>query len=606
MGRSAVYAAALVCALGSVTPAIAQPDLEGDWRSIRHEDLPDRGPGVGLGDYAGIPLTDAARQFAESWDAAQLSMPQQQCRVHVSPYSYRGPLNLRISAQRDPRTQEIFAYQHYISTYEQTRTIYMDGRPHPPSYAPHTWMGFSTGRWQGDRLVVETTHIKNGWHRRNGVPMSDRATMTEYLVPHDNTFTHIAVIRDPVYLTEPWVKTQHFEIMQRALPTNAWLWPCTVVEEVDRDPNDVPHYLPGQNPYMADYRAEVHLDVPGVGGGAATLLPEFAMRVAREPATPANRPDAAAVPRRRVEQAPPRPAAKPSDAIETWRIRDNVYMLVGAGANTTVHIGDDGVVVVDPKLEGASDALLAAIRALSPKPIRFVIDTHVHADAMGGNEAVAAAGATRTGGVVVRTIGTGFTEAAAILAHENVLTRVATPGPDERPQRAWPTDTFYGTRREFTVNADGVELRHFPNAHTDGDTIVYFRRADVIAVGDLFGTETYPVIDVARGGSVQGVLAALDTIIELAISDVDHEGGTMIVPSHGYLADEFDVTEYRDRLAIVRDRVQDMLDRGLSREQIQAARPTFDWDARYGTETGEWNTAMFVDAVITSLTGGAQ
>lgn len=604
MGRWAAYAATFACALCVVATAAAQPDLEGDWRSIRHEDLPDRGPGVGLGDYAGIPLTDAARQFAESWDAARLSMPQQQCRVHVSPYSYRGPLNLRISAERDPRTQEVVAYHHYISTYEQTRTIWMDGRPHPPAHAPRTWMGFSTGRWQGDRLVVETTHIKSGWHRRNGVPMSDRATMTEYLVPHDDTFTHIAVIRDPVYLTEPWIKTQHFEIMRRALPANAWLWPCTVVEEVDRDPNDVPHYLPGKNPYMADYRAEVHLDVPGVGGGAATLLPEFAPLVASEPATPANRPDAAAVPRRRIEQAPPRPAAQPSDAIETWQIRDNVYLLVGAGANTTVHIGADGVVVVDAKLEGASDRLLTAIRALSPRPIRFVIDTHVHADAIGGNAAVAAAGATRTGGVVVRTIGAEFTEAAAILAHENVLARVSTAGPDERPQRAWPTDTFFGTRREFAVNGDGVELRHFPNAHTDGDTIVYFHRADVIAVGDLFSTESYPVIDLARGGSVQGLLAALDTIIELAIPDVDHEGGTMIVPSHGYLADEFDVAEYRDMVTIVRDRVQDMLDRGLTRAEIQAARPTFDWDARYGAESGEWTTVMFVDAVIASL-GGA-
>jgi glyoxylase-like metal-dependent hydrolase (beta-lactamase superfamily II) len=375
---------------------------------------------------------------------------------------------------------------------------------------------------------------------------------------------------------------------------------------VDRDPNEVPHYLPGKNPYMADYRAEVHLDVPGVGGGAATLLPEFARRVASEPATPVNRPDAAAVPRRRVEHAPPREPALPTDPIETWQIRDNVYMLVGAGANTTVHVGLDGAVVVDAKLEGASARLLAAIRALTTLPIRFVINTHVDADAIGGNQAVAAAGATRTGGVVVRTIGTEFTEAAAILAHENVLARVSASGPDERPQRAWPTDTFFGMRREFAVNGDGVELRHFPNAHTDGDTIVYFHRADVIAVGDLFSTDTYPVIDVERGGSVQGLLAALDTIIELAISDVDHEGGTMIVPSHGYLADEFDVAEYRDMLAIVRDRVQDMIERGLTRAEIQAARPTFDWDARYGAESGEWTTAMFVDAIVTSLEGDAR
>ncbi len=309
-------------------------------------------------------------------------------------------------------------------------------------------MGFSTGRWQGDRLVVETTHIKNGWHRRNGVPMSDRATMTEYLVPHEDTFTHIAVIRDPVYLTEPWVKTQHFEIMRRALPANAWLWPCTVVEEVDRDPNEVPHYLPGKNPYMADYRAEVHLDVPGVGGGAATLLPEFARRVANEPATPAQPPrrSGRAASARRAGTAA-KPAAQPTDAIETWQIRDNVYMLVGAGANTTVHIGLDGAVVVDPKLEGASDRLLAAIRALTPLPIRFVINTHVHADAMGGNQAVAAAGATRTGGVVVRTIGTEL--------HRS--------GRDRRARERAGASLDAGPRRATAARvADRYVLRHAP------------------------------------------------------------------------------------------------------------------------------------------------
>jgi glyoxylase-like metal-dependent hydrolase (beta-lactamase superfamily II) len=264
--------------------------------------------------------------------------------------------------------------------------------------------------------------------------------------------------------------------------------------------------------------------------------------------------------------------------------------------------------VVDPKLESASKKLLAAIATLSVKPIRYVIDTHVHADAMGGNEAIAAAGTTRTGGVVLRQIGQEVAETATIIAHENVLSRVAAPTGKAAtiPQRAWPSDTFYGARRELTVNGEGLELRHLPAAHTDGDIIVFFHRSDVIAVGDIFSTESYPVIDLARGGSVQGLLTALDTVIELAIPDVDHEGGTMIVPGHGYLSDEFDVAEYRDMVTIVRDRVQDMLKRGLTRAQIQAARPTFDWDARYGAESGEWTTAMFVDAVITSLQGDAR
>jgi glyoxylase-like metal-dependent hydrolase (beta-lactamase superfamily II) len=600
-GRT-LHLAALLCLLGS--QAAAQVDLSGAWRTIRHEDLPDRGPGVGLGDYTGIPLTAAARRFAESWDAARLSMPQQQCRVHVSPYIYRGPMNLRAWEEKDPRTQEVVAIKHYISTYEQTRTIWMDGRAHPPQFAPHTWMGFSTGRWAGDRLIVETTHLKPGWHRRNGVPSSDWTTMTEHYVRHDDRFTHIAVIRDPVYLTEPMVKSQHFELIPRALPSRSWLWPCTVVEEVARDAGDVPHFLPGRNPYLESSRAEVQLNIDGVAGGAATLYPEW---LAGRP--PSRRTDAssggAATSALPVEAAPPRAADSPSDDIAIWPVRGNVYMLVGAGANTTVQIGDDGVLVVDTKLGGASGKLLAAIASLTDKPIRYVVNSHAHEDHFGGNEAVAAAGATRTGGVVIAQIGTQIVDTAAIIAHENVLARVATPSGKfaPLPQRAWPTDTFFTARRELTFNGEGIELKYLPAAHTDGDVLVFFRRSDVIAAGDVFSTQSYPVIDTAGGGTVRGVLAALNTIIELAIPDVDHQGGTMIVPGHGYLSDEFEVVEYRDMLVIVRDRVEDMVARGFTRDEVHAARPTLDWDARYGAERGTWTTAMFVDAVYADVQG---
>ncbi len=623
MSRSTPYicVAALVCALGA-QPAGAQVDLSGAWRSLRHEDLPDRGPGVGYGDYTGIPLTAAARQFAESWDAARLSMPQQQCRVHVSPYIYRGPMNLRIWEEKDPRTQEVIAIKHYISTYEQTRTIWMDGRPHPPEYAPHTWMGFSTGRWSGDRLIVETTHIKSGWHRRNGVPSSDLTTMTEHYIRHDNELTHIAVIRDPVYLSEPLVKSQNFDFVLHALPARSWLWPCTAVEEVDRPADDVPHYLPGKNPYLQSSREEVHLDIPGAEGGASTLYPEWIGTAARGAApgpsgaaarTAASADAAAARGAGKAsapEHAPARPVPAATDEIEVWPIRENgqngVYLLVGAGANTTVQVGTDGVLVIDTKLAGASPKLLAAIeKVASGKPIRYVLNTHADADAMGGNEPVAAAGKTRTGGVVVAQIGAGVTDTAAIIAHENVLARVSAPSGATAalPQRAWPTDTFYGARRELSFDGEGIELRHLPAAHTDGDVIAYLHRSDVIAAGDVFSTVSYPEIDTARGGTVQGTIEALNTIIELAIPDVDHQGGTMIVPSHGRLSDEFDVAEYRDMVVIVRDRVREMLGRGLTRAEVQAARPTLDWDARYGAETGPWTTAMFVAAVYDSLKG---
>ena len=584
-------AAALLAA-----PAGAQLDLSGTWDPIRHEDLPDRGPGVGLGDYTGIPLTDAARQWAESWDAARLSMPEQQCRVHVAHYITRGPHIVRIWEEKDPRTQDVIAIKHYISTYEQTRTIWMDGRSHPPEYAPHTWMGFSTGRWDGDRLIVETTHIKQGWHRRNGVPASDRTTLTEHFIRHGGRLTHIAVIHDPVYLTEPFVKSQHFALNPRALAPQTWLWPCTAVVEVaTRDSNYVPHYLPGKNPHLEPSRVEAHLPFDGAAGGAETLYPEWLTE-------PVPRRDAS------LEYAPERPADRPDDEIRIWPVRENVYMLVGAGANMTVHVGADGILLVDSKLQGSSGNVLGALAGITDKPIRYLINTHADADHMGGNQALAEAGSTRTGGVVVRQIGGEITSTAAILAHENVLLRVSAPSgmASPLPYEAWPSETFFGARRDFTFNDDGVVVTHLPNAHTDGDSLVFFRKADVIAVGDVFSTTAYPAIDLDRGGSVQGTLAALDAIIELAIPDVDHQGGTMIVPGHGRLSDEIDVVEYRDMLTIVRDRVADMIERGLTLEQAQAARPTLDFDARYGAQTGDWTTEMFVEAVYRDLESEAR
>ena len=446
--------------------------------------------------------------------------------------------------------------------------------------------------------------------------------MTEHYIRHDNELTHIAVIRDPVYLSEPLVKSQNFDFVLHALPARSWLWPCTAVEEVDRPADDVPHYLPGKNPYLQSSRVEVHLDIPGAEGGASTLYPEWLGTAARGAApgpsgaaarTAAGADAAAARGAGKAsapEHAPARPVPAATDEIEVWPIRENgqngVYLLVGAGANTTVQVGTDGVLVIDTKLAGASPKLLAAIeKVASGKPIRYVLNTHADADAMGGNEPVAAAGKTRTGGVVVAQIGAGVTDTAAIIAHENVLARVSAPSGEAAalPQRAWPTDTFYGARRELSFDGEGIELRHLPGAHTDGDVIAYLHRSDVIAAGDVFSTVSYPEIDTARGGTVQGTIEALNTIIELAIPDVDHQGGTMIVPSHGRLSDEFDVAEYRDMVVIVRDRVREMLGRGLTRAQVQAARPTLDWDARYGAETGAWTTAMFVAAVYDSLKG---
>lgn len=274
--RQVLFRLALTAAcLTAAAPATAQVDFTGTWAPRLHEDQPERIPGPELGDYLGLPITDAARQFAESWDPSRITIPEEQCRVHVSPYIYRGPLQMRISEVRDPNTQELIAIVHTISTYDQQRTIYMDGRPHPDELAPHTWMGFSTGRWDGDRLVVRTTHLKQGWHRRNGVPMSDRAELTEHFVRMGDIFTRISVLHDPVYLTEPLVKSEEFAQNTRNL--GPLLYQCKpVVEVATQERWAVPNYLVGENPFLEEFRQRFKLPEAATRGGAATMYPEFA------------------------------------------------------------------------------------------------------------------------------------------------------------------------------------------------------------------------------------------------------------------------------------------------------------------------------------------
>ena len=190
--------------------------LVGEWSPRYHEDQPERIPGPELGDYTGLPITDGARLAADSWDASRLTLPEHQCKVHNAPYIYHGPLQFRVTEERDLRTQRVIAYKHYINTYEQERTIWMDGRPHPPAWAPATWMGFSTGTWEGDILVVSTTHIKQEWIRRNGIPNSDRSTMIEHFIRHGSTLTHLVQWTDPVNLTEPLVRSEDFVLQERS------------------------------------------------------------------------------------------------------------------------------------------------------------------------------------------------------------------------------------------------------------------------------------------------------------------------------------------------------------------------------------------------------
>lgn len=284
MKSVSIAVAAFALAMAATGRAHAQgPDLSGVWQPRYHEDFPERIPGPELRDYLGLPINDAARQFADSWDSSRIALPEEQCRVHVSPYILRGPLNLRIWYEKHPLTQDVVAIKMYSSTYEQTRTIWMDGRPHPGPNARHTWMGFSTGRWDGDMLVVETTHIKQGWIRRNGVPMSDRATMTEYIVRNGDMITHAMLLIDPVYLAEPLVKSEEFFKAPRELPAGTWLWVCEpVVEIATQTEGEVPAYMPGEHPFEGEFESKYRVPEIAVRGGPETMYPEFQSTLAAE------------------------------------------------------------------------------------------------------------------------------------------------------------------------------------------------------------------------------------------------------------------------------------------------------------------------------------
>jgi len=285
-------------------------------------------------------------------------------------------------------------------------------------------------------------------------------------------------------------------------------------------------------------------------------------------------------------------------------VQGNVYMMVGAGGNTTLSVGKDGVLIVDTQFAPMVPKMLAEIKKLSDKPIRYIVNTHVHADHTGGNEALSKAGGTIVGGNFAAQVGESAT--AGIIAHENVLNRMSGPQPNKAPALPFamlPTDTYLNGSKEVFFNGEAIQVLHQPNAHTDGDSIVFFRRSDVISAGDIFVTNGYPIIDLARGANIQGVIDGLNLILDLAIPGTYQEGGTMIVPGHGRLCDEADVVEYRNTVVIIRDRIQDLIKKGKNLDQVKAARPTLDYDRRYGATSGFWTTDKFIEAVYKNLGG---
>ena len=488
--------------------AQAQVDFSGEWSARYHEDYEHRIPGPTVGDYTGLPINDAARLKADSWDASILSLREHQAKPHPSTYSLRGPANIRIRKEIDPVTQRSIGFELFGTFGQATRMIWLDGRPHPPAYAPHTWAGFSTGTWEGRTLAVTTTHLKAGWLQRNGVAHSDRATMIERFMRHGDVLTVVTIVNDPIYLEEPFVRSTNWVLdpSQQIGRTQ-----FDIVDEiVGRRKGDVPHHLPGSEAARAkltEYAATHNLPAEAGRGGAATTYPEYQTRLRRLLASPNSVTSAAAPPPGTRAAAIPPPA---DEGLHLVHVQGSVHLLTGAGANVTVQVGDEGVLVVDSGAPGTAGTMLAAIQRLTSKPVRIVINTHVHDDHVSGNEALSQAGEW-FGGNAPGNFGLPLS-GPRVIAHERVLGRMSAPtgSPAPAPFRAWPTETFFSSDKELFFNGEAVQLLHQPSAHTDGDVIVFFRRSDVVSAGDLFTTTSYPVVDTDRGGTVQGFIDGLN------------------------------------------------------------------------------------------------
>ena len=642
--------AALVVGLAVLvdSPALTQParpqtppDISGEWRLENHED-PGQLGALGqppLGDYLGIPFNEAGRQRADTTPESIWGTPEYQCRPHSAPHQWRGLGGARILKEQDPLTREVSVY-HIQFMRSLDRPIFMDGRPHPPAYAPHTWTGFSTGEWVGNTLKVTTTHLKDGYLRRGGPQTSDMYTMTEFLTRHDDILTIVTVVDDPVYQDEPYVQSTTYVYEPTATVNYEVCNASAFAENGGTDRHWVPHFLPGQNSALTEWlAAENWIPEAATRGGVKTLYPEYRSTLGggASPATldvPASR-SSVALERRRAEQSPK------DGAVHVLPVQGNVFMLVADGVNVTASVGPEGVALVNTGAAPMSEKILAAVGQLantvvappasnrcmgvhcpgawgwsspyinaviaspaSPKPLRYIINTSATPEHTGGNAAIAAAGFfPRGGGFGAAVANAG--QRASVVAHENVLTRMSTPAgtTPPLPEAAWPTDTYFDEFHKLPAyfNGEAVIVYHAPAANTDGDSFVFFRHSEVISAGNLFSTVSYPVIDVANGGSIDGVIAGLNQILDLAVAEYRAQGGTWIIPGRGRLGDTADVASYRNMLTMIRDRVQDLIDKGRTLDQVRAARPTMDFDGRYGAASGAWTTDMFVEAVYRSL-----
>ena len=644
--RSGIIAAGLLAAwlpaaaFAQPPRTLTPPDISGEW-ALQNDEEPGVVGGLGqppLGDYLGIPFNEAGRMRADTSAESIWGTPEYQCRPHSAPHQWRGLGGARILKEQDPLTREVRAY-HVQFMRSLDRPIFMDGRPHPPAWAPHTWTGFSTGQWVGNTLKVTTTHLKDGYLKRGGPQTSDLYTMTEYLARHDDILTITTVVDDPVYLDEPYVQSTTYVYDPTASVQMETCNASAFAENGGTDRHHVPHFLPGQNTAWREWlKNEPWVPEPAARGGVKTTYPEYrgAGSDAATLKVPASR--SSLTLSSAINDQGPR-----DGEVHVLPVQGNVYMLMADGVNLAASVGPDGVLLVNSGGAAMTDKVQAALAQLAatataaplpnrcagancpglqwgwaspyintvisspqpPRPLRYIVNTNDAAEHVGGNARIATSGFFPRGGGFGGAVATNA-RSASVIAHENVLTRMSTSvnkQPPAYPEAAWPTDTFFDELHKLPeyMNGEAVIVYHAPAATTDADSLVFFRHSEVIHAGSLFSTVGYPVIDLEKGGTIQGVIDGLNHILDLAVAEYRAQGGTWIIPSRGRLSDTADVASYRNMLVMIRDRVQDLKKKGQTPAQVKAARPTLDFDGRYGATAGPWTTDMFVDAVYRTL-----
>jgi glyoxylase-like metal-dependent hydrolase (beta-lactamase superfamily II) len=522
---------------------------------------------------------------------------------HPSTYQYRSPGGLSIVKEYDPVTQRLVAY-HIHGSYGLARTVWMDGRPHPPPNARHTYEGFSTGRWEGTRLVVDTTHLKAGFLRRNGIAHSDRARMTEYFIRHEDYLTIVTGVDDPMYLEEPFIRSTDYRLNPAATTLLAEFggfvnggdvvgfgqsdvfYKCAPVDELAMEHGVVPSFMPGENVDIDMFAKRHSVPLEAALGGSATMYPEYLQRLRELSGGDTSRPSS-------VPAATPRsdPAvAATTQGVSSLHVAGQVWMISAGGRNIAAQVGPEGVLVVNPGRAELADAVLAEIHRLAgDKRVRVIVDTNDAPEHVGANARVGAGPTPEA-------------QRATVIAHENAALRMAST---DVVSGTLPTESFFRGTRELYFNDEPIEIIHVPSATSDGDVLVFFRKSDVIAVGDVIQDLTYPVVRLDAGGTLNGTIAALNRILEMTVAAWRAQGGTLVIPDQGRVYDEGDVAEYRDMVTIVRDRVQDAIDKSQTLAEVETSGLARDYDGRYGAIPGPAAADVFIETAYRSLTGAS-